>query len=265
MVTPSDQVYCYDFNAIGSTIAMTDSSQNMVNKYAYDPFGNVANQVEAVTQPFKFVGQFGVITEPNGFYYMRARYYDPSVGRFISEDPIGFGGGDVNLTAYVGNNPVLLVDPDGEWGQIIAGAIYGGISGFTAGAMKGNVWAGIFGGVAGGVAGGIVGSVMPAGSGYVGSIIGGAISGIIGGATAGGVASAISGTSITEGIATGAIIGGFTGGVAGPIGYAVKQGVGAAIASQSPELVKTVSAIAEGSVSSVIKTSAYVGMAAVGK
>jgi RHS repeat-associated protein len=257
MVTPSDQVYCYDFNAIGSTIAMTDSSQNMVNKYAYDPFGNVANQVEAVTQPFKFVGQFGVITEPNGFYYMRARYYDPSVGRFISEDPIGFGGGDVNLTAYVGNNPVLLVDPDGEWGQIIAGAIYGGISGFTAGAMKGNVWAGIFGGVAGGVAGGIVGSVMPAGSGYVGSIIGGA--------TAGGVASAISGTSITEGIATGAIIGGFTGGVAGPIGYAVKQGVGAAIASQSPELVKTVSAIAEGSVSSVIKTSAYVGMAAVGK
>jgi RHS repeat-associated protein len=114
MVTPSDQVYCYDFNAIGSTIAMTDSSQNMVNKYAYDPFGNVANQVEAVTQPFKFVGQFGVITEPNGFYYMRARYYDPSVGRFISEDPIGFGGGDVNLMVYVANNPGNFVDPQGS-------------------------------------------------------------------------------------------------------------------------------------------------------
>jgi RHS repeat-associated protein len=65
----------------------------MVNQYAYGPFGNILNQVEAVTQPFKFVGQFGVMTEPNGFYYMKARYYDPEVGRFISEDPIGFGGG----------------------------------------------------------------------------------------------------------------------------------------------------------------------------
>jgi len=44
---------------------------------------------------------------------MRARYYDPDVGRFISEDPIGFAGGDVNLYAYVGNNPILFVDP---WG-----------------------------------------------------------------------------------------------------------------------------------------------------
>jgi uncharacterized protein RhaS with RHS repeats len=44
---------------------------------------------------------------------MRARYYDPSVGRFISEDPIGFEGGDVNLCAYVGNNPVNRIDPNG--------------------------------------------------------------------------------------------------------------------------------------------------------
>lgn len=54
------------------------------------------------------------MTEPNGFYYMRARYYDPNVGRFISEDPIGFEGGDVNLYAYVGNNPVSWIDPSGK-------------------------------------------------------------------------------------------------------------------------------------------------------
>ncbi|MDD5452108.1 MAG: RHS repeat-associated core domain-containing protein [Desulfovibrionales bacterium] len=113
MVTPSDEVYCYHFNAIGSTVAMTDQSQNIVNKYAYDPFGKVLNQQEAISQPFKFVGQYGVMTEPNGFYYMRARYYDPNVGRFISEDPIGFEGGDVNLYAYVGNNPIMLIDPLG--------------------------------------------------------------------------------------------------------------------------------------------------------
>jgi hypothetical protein len=44
---------------------------------------------------------------------MRARYYDPSVARFISEDPLGFGGGDVNLFAYVRNQPVNLADPLG--------------------------------------------------------------------------------------------------------------------------------------------------------
>ena len=113
MVTPSDKVYCYHFNATGSTIAMTDGSQEVVNKYAYTPFGIITNQQEAVPQPFKYVGQHGVMTEPNGLQYMRARYYDPSVGRFISEDPIGFGGGDVNLYVYVQNNPVLFIDPLG--------------------------------------------------------------------------------------------------------------------------------------------------------
>ncbi|MBI5191091.1 MAG: hypothetical protein HZA22_10490 [Nitrospirae bacterium] len=51
-----------------------DEDQVMVNKYAYDPFGNLSGQcVEAVPQPFKYVGQFGVMAEPGGFYYMRAR------------------------------------------------------------------------------------------------------------------------------------------------------------------------------------------------
>ena len=53
------------------------------------------------------------MAEPNGLYYMRARYYDPTVGRFISEDPLGFGGGDVNLYAYARNNPVNRIDPLG--------------------------------------------------------------------------------------------------------------------------------------------------------
>ncbi len=114
MVTPSnDLYYCYHFNAIGNTIATTDQSQQIVNKYAYTPFGIITNAVEAVPQPFKYVGQYGVMAEPNGFYYMRARYYDPEVGRFISEDPIGFGGGDVNLYVYVKNNPIMFVDPSG--------------------------------------------------------------------------------------------------------------------------------------------------------
>jgi RHS repeat-associated protein len=112
-VTQSNQLYCYHFNATGHTMAMTDSAQVVVNKFSYDPYGNITNQSEGINQPFKYVGQFGVITEPNGFYYMRARYYDPQAGRFISEDPIGFDGGDENLYAYVGNNPVMGVDAEG--------------------------------------------------------------------------------------------------------------------------------------------------------
>jgi RHS repeat-associated protein len=78
-------------------------------------------------QPFKFIGQFGVMTEPNGFYYMRARYYDPELGRFISEDPIGFGGGDVNLYAYVASNPTMFFDPSGLWTLSFGVTISGGL------------------------------------------------------------------------------------------------------------------------------------------
>ena len=112
--TSDDRAYCYHYNATGSTIALTDDAGSMVNSYAYDPFGKITDRQEQVEQPFTFVGQYGVMTEPNGFYYMRARYYDPQVGRFISEDPIGLDGGDVNLYVYAGNNPIMGVDP---WGM----------------------------------------------------------------------------------------------------------------------------------------------------
>lgn len=51
-----------------------------------------------------------------GLYYYRARYYDPSIGRFISEDPIGFSGEDTNLYRYVENSPTNKIDPLGLWG-----------------------------------------------------------------------------------------------------------------------------------------------------
>jgi RHS repeat-associated protein len=112
-ITPSNQAYFYHFDGIASTIGISDLSGNMVNKYAYDAFGKVLNQEEAIPNPFKYVGQFGVRDEGNGLFYMWARYYDPEVGRFISKDPIGFFGGDLNLYAYVGNNPIDWIDPSG--------------------------------------------------------------------------------------------------------------------------------------------------------
>jgi len=84
--------------------------------------------VEAIAQPFTYVGQYGVMTEADNLYYMRARYYDAQVGRFIKEDPIGMAGG-LNLYAYVGGNPVTGVDPEGTWVVNAVGGIIGGIAG----------------------------------------------------------------------------------------------------------------------------------------
>ena len=194
MVTPANAVYTYHYNAVGSTIAMTDSTQAIVNKYVYDPFGNILNQTEAVTQPFKFVGQHGVMTEPNGFYYMRARYYDPEVGRFISEDPIGFDGGDVNLCAYASNNPILLMDPNGlkNWGttlekvgQMMGKPIVkfagGVIDKFLMAIDTSGDWA-YYGSAAFGAAGAVLGGSI---GGPVGAVAGGVVGGYIGGALGG--------------------------------------------------------------------------------
>ena len=122
MVTPGGQTYTYHYNGIGSTTAITDQAQNIVNMYAYTPFGQLIDERETIEQPFKYVGADGVMTESNGFYYMRARYYDPQIGRFISEDPIGFDGGQVNLMAYVGNNPINFIDPLGLSAEARAGS-----------------------------------------------------------------------------------------------------------------------------------------------
>jgi|GEM_PF-3364898 len=137
MVTPSGQSYTYHFDHNGNTVALTNQSQAVVNSYAYLPFGNITAQSETLSQPFKFVGEYGVMAEPNGLYYMRARYYDPEVGRFISEDPIGFEGGTVNLYEYVGNNPVNRKDPFGLWYVDVNVSLgYGG--GGTAGVLVNN-------------------------------------------------------------------------------------------------------------------------------
>jgi len=114
-MTPSGSAYFYHYDGSGNTIAMTDSSGNMVNKYAYDEFGNLVNVEESVPNPFLFVGQYGVMDDDNGLLYMRARYYDPQVGRFINKDPISYLGG-LNLFTYVGNDPVDFIDPLGLLG-----------------------------------------------------------------------------------------------------------------------------------------------------
>jgi len=100
-------------DALGSTVALVADSGAVHTQYTYEPFGTAAANGGADGNAFQYTGR-----ENDGtglYYYYRARYYHPSLQRFPSEDPLGFGGDDVNLYAYVGENPIGLSDPYGLW------------------------------------------------------------------------------------------------------------------------------------------------------
>lgn len=115
-ILPNGAPYYYHYDSRGSTIALTDSTQNQTDAYAYDSFGSVANSTGSTPNPFKYVGGYGVMDEGNGLKYIRARYYSPELGRFITKDPITGKEGDsqsLNRYVYALNNPVRLVDVSG--------------------------------------------------------------------------------------------------------------------------------------------------------
>ncbi|MFM8218656.1 MAG: RHS repeat-associated core domain-containing protein, partial [Planctomycetaceae bacterium] len=88
----------------------------LVNHIHYDTFGQLLNQTNPTQTPwFGYTGREWDAAA--GLSYYRARWYDPRAGRFISEDPLSFAAGDVNLNRYVGNGATLWVDPSGVAGQ----------------------------------------------------------------------------------------------------------------------------------------------------
>jgi RHS repeat-associated protein len=94
---------------------VVDASGVLLNHLRYDTFGKILSQTDDLFAPrFSFTGREYI--PQIGLYYYRARFYDPALRRFLSEDPIRFSAGDVNLSRYVGNDPVSLVDPMGLCG-----------------------------------------------------------------------------------------------------------------------------------------------------
>ncbi|MFN3409055.1 MAG: RHS repeat-associated core domain-containing protein [Limisphaerales bacterium] len=105
--------YHYDYR--GSTVALTDHAARVTDRIEYSAYGLTTYRSGTNDTPFLFNGRYGVQTDPNGLLYMRARYYNPYLCRFVSADPIGFEGG-LNYYAYADGNPVSLIDPLGLQG-----------------------------------------------------------------------------------------------------------------------------------------------------
>ncbi|MFS0876818.1 RHS repeat-associated core domain-containing protein [Solibacillus isronensis] len=116
-ITYGDSIYYYLTNYRGDVLALTDASGTVVAEYTYDAWGNILSQAGtmASVNPYRYAGYR--FDEETKLYYLMARYYNPDTGVFLSLDPVR---GDtmnpitMNGYNYANNNPVMMVDPNGE-------------------------------------------------------------------------------------------------------------------------------------------------------
>jgi RHS repeat-associated protein len=100
----------YNADALGSITSLSNTAGALAQTYTFDSFGKQTSSSGSLTNPFQYVSR--ELDVESNLYYMRARYFDPAAGRFLSEDPIGFNGGN-NFYAYVENDPADQSDPFG--------------------------------------------------------------------------------------------------------------------------------------------------------
>ena len=106
--------YHYDYR--GSVVAVTDMDGNITDTVKYDAYGSVVERTGDSNLIFGYNGQYGVLTDPNGLLYMRTRFYNPDLKRFMNADILEGSIADstsLNVFAYVNGNPISYVDP---WG-----------------------------------------------------------------------------------------------------------------------------------------------------
>ncbi|MEM9187622.1 MAG: RHS repeat-associated core domain-containing protein [Myxococcota bacterium] len=115
MVRNTGEVYRFVTDNLGSVrLVINVATGATVERMTYDEWGNVTSSLGAFsTQPFGYAG--GLHDIDTGLIQFNARDYDPVTGRWTAKDPAGFGGGDSNLYAYVGNEPVNHLDPLGRF------------------------------------------------------------------------------------------------------------------------------------------------------
>ncbi len=104
----------YHTDFLQSTRGLTNAAQTATASLDYDAWGNPVNVTGSPATAFRHKGGQGYERDADsGLLLLGRRYYDPLAGRFLSRDPIGYGGKDPNLYRYAGNNPVSASDPSG--------------------------------------------------------------------------------------------------------------------------------------------------------
>ncbi|MFZ3255446.1 MAG: RHS repeat-associated core domain-containing protein, partial [Syntrophales bacterium] len=217
----------YHTDHLGSSSIVTNASGTKVEELYYYPYGATRVNTGSVNVKHKYTGQEE--DAETGLYYYGARYYDPTIGRFISADTIVQAPGypqTLNRYSYAGNNPIIYTDPSGHFIEgFIVGAIIGG---FIAGVQSDwNFQAVLTGAIIGGISGGVFAEASAFTQGALGGVVqsgtsGGMISGMVGGgaagATAGGLNAAYYGGNIGDAMLRGAGLGAAGGAAFGAIG-----------------------------------------------
>jgi RHS repeat-associated protein len=130
LTTPSGTNSSFLTNPLGSTIALASSAGALTTDYSYDPNGTVTTTGASSPNTFEFNG---TQNDGTGLYLMGARYYDPTTGSFISQDPTGFKGGTTNLYGFAQNDPINLNDPTGcgcSWPEAGPGKLFPPLEGW---------------------------------------------------------------------------------------------------------------------------------------
>ncbi|NSX56925.1 RHS repeat-associated core domain-containing protein [Parasulfitobacter algicola] len=118
---------------LGSILTVIEAATGtLAAEYIYDSFGN-RTQTGSLTQRYGFTGR--EVDPESGLMYFRARHYDPALGQFLQRDPIGFAAGDLNLYAYVWNDPYNWTDPSGLMSGTDYTVLAAGTSLLTVGAL----------------------------------------------------------------------------------------------------------------------------------
>lgn len=100
----------YHADGLGSVTSLSSAAGSIANTYTYDSFGKLTASTGSLMNPFQYTARES--DTETGLYYYRARYYDPAIGRFLGEDPIGFAAGD-NFYNYASARPTNFSDPTG--------------------------------------------------------------------------------------------------------------------------------------------------------
>lgn len=172
-------------DALGSPVAVTDNAGVVQTEYTYEPFGKTAFSGNSNSSSYQYTSREN---DGTGLYSYRNRYYQSQLQRFVSEDPIEFGGGQINLYNYVNNSPLNFVDAHGYFMQVLGGIAGGAAAGFIAGGTVGAISTGL--------------AEASTGGSFVEGVIGGFWSGAISGALAGAI---VGGSVATAGLSSSAI------------------------------------------------------------